>query len=141
MTIKLRGYHQFLNFSSHNVLWIAPTSEHLFQAIKATSHADFMYVLAAPTPSDAKKRGHEIVCRPDWEEIKFAAMVATLLLKMITHNALRAELLATGQTPIIEDRSDPVWGGRPGAQNLLGRALGRARLILRSSKRIGDRDA
>jgi N-glycosidase YbiA len=136
--LKLRGNHRFLNFSSHRVLWRYRSSEHLFQALKARSRRDHDYVRAARNAHVAKSRGREIKLRKDWEEIKLAAMVASLLLKFLAHPKLRKELMATHPVEIEEARGDPEWGiGRDGkGKNLMGQSLMIVRAIFNTSANL-----
>lgn len=139
----MRGQHPWLNFSAYRIrlgkrLYL--TSEHLFQALKSEGKEDHEYVRRAATPRDAKARGRDIPLRKDWEDVKFALMVAVLLLKFCQHKKLREQLLdSTGD--IIENRPDPIWGiGQDGeGKNLMGVALMSARNILAYSKGVNSR--
>lgn len=138
--IKLRGQHPWLNFAAYKIKLGKRsylTSEHLFQALKTTDRDEHEYVRRGATPRDAKARGREVTLRKDWEDVKFAIMVAVLLLKFTQNKRLREQLLAT-QGSIVEDRNDPVWGvGRDGkGKNLMGDALMKTRDILNYSKGV-----
>lgn len=137
---KLRGQHPFLNFSAYSIRLgkrLYRTSEHLFQALKGEDKEEHEYVRRAATPRDAKERGRDVALRKDWEDIKFAIMVAVLLMKFTQHKRLRDQLLAT-KGDIIEDRNDPVWGvGRDGkGKNLMGHALMMTRDIMEYSRGV-----
>lgn len=120
--------------------------EHYFQACKATSEVDFRWVLDAPGPASAKRRGgrrgeagRRISLRPDWEEVKFDVMRVACRGKFARPVA-RRELLATGDRVLVEDSpSDAIWGGRDrsggySGRNLLGLVLMEVRAELRGEE-------
>jgi ribA/ribD-fused uncharacterized protein len=101
-----------------------PTIEHYFQACKARNLADFEWVLSAPSPQSAKRRGgptgeaipaggrRRIDLRPDWEEVKLDVMRVGNRAKFALPR-FRPVLLATGNRVIVENSpSDDIWGGR-----------------------------
>lgn len=104
--------------------------EHYLQACKACDPGDFGWVLAAPTPAAAKRRGsargeggRTIDLRPDWEQVKLAVMLAACRGKFSLPR-YRAPLLATGDRTLVEDSpSDYAWGGRDPRGEYLGRNL------------------
>jgi ribA/ribD-fused uncharacterized protein len=131
--------------------WCAPRSaEHWFNASKAINEEDFLWVLAATGPAQAKRRGgprgerqpdgstRRIVLRDGWDDgIKQqVALVANRAKFAIEPFATL--LLATGDAPLVEwSPSDSVWGGRandgsPTGQNLLGITLMQVRLEKRA---------
>jgi ribA/ribD-fused uncharacterized protein len=141
-SIKLKGNHKWLNFARlrMNVAGeVFPTNEHFFQHLKSLKYRDQVATLEAFSPRQAKAIGRSIKLRDNWEEIKFAIMVASLLIKFSQHENLCHDLLATGNQEIVEDRSDPEWGIGPDGhgRNLMGKALMTARSILRDSKEYG----
>jgi len=105
-----------------------PTNEHWFHASKGTNREDFFWVLAAPTPAQAKRRGRKIALRPDWEEVKVSVMRFANRGKFSLPR-YRETLPATGDRVLVEDSpTDYAWGGRDGSggyggMNLLGIAL------------------
>lgn len=87
------------------------SSEHAYQAFKATNMSDFDYVRKAFTPGDAKKRGREIKLRTNWMEIRFSVMVFVVENKFkIPH--LRNLLIATYPRQLVEGNwwNDKYWG-------------------------------
>jgi ribA/ribD-fused uncharacterized protein len=106
----------------------AASTEHWFQACKATSRAQFDAILACLSPALAKRAGRGTVLRPDWEQVKYQVMLCALRGKFALE-PYRAALLLTHPHALVEDsRDDHVWGGRDAhgtltGQNLLGRAL------------------
>jgi ribA/ribD-fused uncharacterized protein len=121
----------------------AQTVEHPFQACKATNLEDFEWILSAPTPQSAKRRGspsgedgRRIVLRPDWEDVKETVMFTMQLVKW-TVDPFRSLLLATGPAAIAESSpTDCIWGAYDNAtktltgRNLLGLTIMRCRARL-----------
>lgn len=87
------------------------TTEHHFQASKATEYADYLYVMDAESAGEAKRRGQKIDLRPDWDEVK-DLMMLDLLHEKFSEPVMRARLTATGSVPLIEANSwgDTYWG-------------------------------
>lgn len=90
------------------------TSEHAYQAGKATTPGDFRYIRDAPTAGEAKRRGRQIALRPDWDEIKRVTMLQVVFTKF-SFPDLRDRLVATGPAVLIEGNSwhDDYWGAIP----------------------------
>lgn len=103
------------------------TSEHYFQAHKAIRKTDFYYVLSSVDPAEAKKRGREIECREDWENVKVKIMEDALRYKFSDPD-MKQRLINTFPKYLIEGNwhGDTIWGvckrSRKG-KNLLGQAL------------------
>lgn len=109
----------------------AVTTEHIFQAAKATNVGDARWILDAPTPGIAKKRGRGVDLIYDWEEAKFLVMRQCLAAKFPAGESVMSRLLlATGDAWLVEGNSwgDDFWGvdmrkpDRPGL-NWLGHLL------------------
>mgnify|MGYP001581141604 FL=1 len=117
------GHYRFL--SNFYRLANGLTVEHEFQAAKAVHANERRWVLEAPTPGEAKRRGRRVALRPDWEEIKVEVM-RTLLRRKFSQPDLREKLLATGDALLEEGNTwgDQYWGtvGGCGA-NMLGTLL------------------
>lgn len=134
-------YGCFSNFSAHSIEANGktyPSSEHFYQAHKATSEEDHELIRRAKGCKACKNLAHEIEMRPDWEGLKFSIMLAALRLKVQQYEFIREKLLETGDQEIIEDSPyDEVWGsGRNGqGMNLLGKAWMQVREELRSDER------
>ena len=82
-----------------------PTSEHAYQAGKASKPAVRDWILSAPSPALAAMAAHglytwDIV--PNWAQIKFDRMRAVLRAKFDQHADLRELLLSTGQARLVE---------------------------------------
>jgi ribA/ribD-fused uncharacterized protein len=109
-----------------------PTAEHAYQAGKALKPEVREWILAAPSPSLAAMAAHglytwDIV--PNWSQIKFDRMRRVLFAKFTQHAQLRALLVQTGDTRLVEAGSvnnsvNRLWGEVNGVgQNMLGQML------------------
>ncbi len=110
-----------------------PTVEHAFQASKTFDRVMKQIIADAATPGIAKRLGRKVQLRPDWEQVKVNIMEDLVWLKFITHPDLRAKLLATGDTNLIEGNTwnDRFWGVCRGqGRNELGQILMRVRAEL-----------
>ena len=117
-----------------------PTTEHLFQALKATNDTDKESVRLCATPGQSKKKGRQIFIRLDWDHVKYDAMRLALFLKFSQHQDLLIKLLETNNESLVEYNSwgDKFWGvcDKTGkGENWLGRLLmelrSHSRLVLR----------
>lgn len=121
-------YGCFSNFSRHPIVAHGKryaTTEHYYQAHKATSEEDHEEVRKASGPFEAKQKARELKLPADWEGMKFSIMLAALRFKAQQYEFIREKLLETGDEDIAEDSpKDPIWGlGKDGkGQNLLGKA-------------------
>jgi len=88
------------------------TNEHFYQAMKTNSEKGRSYVMHAPSPGEAKKRGRQVVMREDWEKAKYKVMMQGLRLKFKPGSALSQRLLDTGTDYLVEYApwGDRVWG-------------------------------
>lgn len=125
---SFRGAYYFLsNFYPAKVTYnnyTYQTSEHAFAAAKATNKTDHDYVAEAPTPADAKRRGREIKCRPDWKKVRATIMADIVYYKFDQNSDICAKLKATGNAILIEGNwwKDTYWGVYKGeGKNMLGR--------------------
>jgi ribA/ribD-fused uncharacterized protein len=114
-----------------------PTSEHLYQYLKAGDDLSRQLILDQETPSAAKKitLTPEFSARPDWEAIKLDRMEFVLCQKF-AHPDLLALLLATGDLELVEDNDwdDTYWGVCNGlGQNHLGKLLMKIRTEAREA--------
>lgn len=101
-----------------------PSVENAYQAAKTLSEGERDAFLTA-TPGKAKKLGRRLKIRSDWESVKISIM-RDLLEKKFQYKALRALLIATGETPIEEGNTwgDTFWGVYRGVgENHLGKLL------------------
>jgi N-glycosidase YbiA len=141
-------YGCFSNFSPHSIelegrTW--PTTEHYYQAQKYVGSPDQFLceqIYQASTPIEAAALGRDpsYQIRQDWDLVKVDVMYRAVRKKFITHAAIRAILLQTGQELIIEKSpTDEYWGcGCSGTgQNHLGQILMRVRAELRSKSPLG----
>lgn len=89
-----------------------PTAEHAYQAGKTTDWSRMHFVAAASTPGEAKKLGQSLQLREDWATRKDEWMYIVLFQKFRQHHDLLAQLLATGDTELVEGNTwhDQIWG-------------------------------
>lgn len=87
------------------------TSEHAFQALKTEDPEWFSDVQQAKTPGQAKRLGHQVPIRPDWDSIKLDVMRKCLVAKF-SHGYLASKLVATGDDELVEGNNwhDMFWG-------------------------------
>jgi len=113
-------YHFLSNFHPQHSI----TVEHIFQAMKTTDPLEQVWILSAPTATEAKKRGRQATLRPDWEDIKFSVMEMALTLKF-QQDGLREALIATGEDELVEGNTwgDRFWGVDGTGENHLGKLL------------------
>lgn len=119
----------------HDRHWTANTVEHPYQASKATSEADFKYVMDSETPGVAKSRGREIKMNDSFEHMKLKVMYQLVKHKFDVHPELKKKLLDTGDALLIEGNhwGDTFWGVCKGrGTNHLGQILMRVRSEFRA---------
>lgn len=142
---EFRGKYFFLsNFYIkpvyYNSEWYR-SSEHAFQAQKATNEKDKQYILNAQLPGQAKRRGKIVPRRSDWNDIKMMEMYKILRCKFTEADGiLSAKLIETGDALLIEGNNwgDRYWGkvrdsitGELKGENFLGQLLMKVRNELR----------
>ena len=141
MEISLfRGKYAFLsNFYSSPFTYKGkewPTVEHFFQACKTIDEKDHEKIRLVFSPGQAKRMGRKIKLRPNWEKIKYGAMLAAVSMKFEQNEELRDKLKATGEALLTEGNTwhNNTWGNCTCSkckniigENLLGRALMQAR--------------
>lgn len=110
-----------------------PSSEHAYMAQKSLDPAVRERFSRLASPQEARREGQLVTLRPDWEEVKVAAMLKVSLAKY-QDPELAARLLATGDRYLEETNywNDTVWGFSNGrGSNYLGRVLMGVRASLR----------
>ena len=129
---------------------VYPTAEHWMMASKARLFRDaeaLEKILASDSPAKAKKLGRTVRGFDDarWKEARFELVTRGNVAKFSSGPELRAYLLGTGETILVEaSPRDTIWGiglsasstsARDPAKwrgsNLLGFALVRTRAVLR----------
>lgn len=101
------------------------TSEHAYQALKATNYDDFMKVANCGSPGEAKRMGRKIAINPDWENCKVDTMRVVLVAKFSKPH-LRDLLASTNPSYLEEGNTwgDTFWGVCGGkGENHLGKLL------------------
>ena len=136
------GANYFLSNFYPVPAWGGRTVEHYFQAAKSLDTEEQAKVLAAASPSEAKKLGSKggvVTLREDWETVKFQVMSDYVALKF-KDVALAHRLRATGTAFLLEGNTwnDKEWGavldskGVWQGKNYLGVILTSVRSVLNS---------
>ncbi|KAI6024988.1 hypothetical protein PISMIDRAFT_673224 [Pisolithus microcarpus 441] len=139
---KGAAFYEFTNFSPHPVYYKGkryPTSEHLFQSFKFTDdHPEIAERVRncgeRPMLAFEEAHRHQAWVRPDWRQVNVEKMEIALRLKFTQHPDLKAMLLGTGDSELVEDSPrDYFWGNGAdkSGRNELGKALERLREELR----------
>ncbi len=115
--------------------------EHAYQAAKAATEEERLYIAAAPNPKKAKKRGSKLTLSPEWHSRKVDVMRSLVRCKFAAGTELAAKLLATGNAELIEgnDWGDKFWGKCNGVgENHMGRLLMETRDLLCKSRLLPE---
>ena len=141
-------YDFLSNFHPASFSWMGlpySTSEHFFQAAKATGLSAAEVIRCAFDPGEAKAAGNRCMLRIDWEQVKDDVMRLALRLKFTSHQHLAVSLMDTYPRMLIEGNTwgDTYWGvdNIEGGRNMLGLLLMELRTQLigeRNAKRIAD---
>lgn len=122
---------------------VYPTSEHAYQAGKASKPAVRDWILSAPTPALAAMAAHGLYVWdvvPEWAKIKFDRMRRVLRAKFDQHPDLLELILATGEARLVEagtvsNAVNRLWGEVDGkGENMLGVMLMELRTAYRQSQ-------
>lgn len=119
-----------------------PSLEHAYQAAKATTEAERIFIASAPTPKKAKHRGSKLKPPANWDVRKIDVMRWLLRQKFAPGSPLAQRLLETGNRELEEgnDWGDRVWGVCAGeGQNQLGRLLMELRNELSRGRQTPER--
>lgn len=133
---SFKGRYGFLSNFHVAPVWVAnqfgvrltyASAEHAYQCMKAVDVKSHDYVMSAPTPRDAKRRGNSIACRvtpQGWEIDRVEVMEAVLLAKFENDDLMHA-LLGTGDAYLVDgnNRGDTFWGVDGEGRNILGGLL------------------
>ena len=129
MIDKFRGKYKFLsNLYPINVEYEGsdyPSVEHAYVAAKTLDPVIREQVASIQSPGEAKKIGHSLTLRPDWNEVRLGIM-EKLLRKKFSYEHPARLLLETGDAELIESNTwqDIFWGQCNGAgENHLSRLL------------------
>jgi ribA/ribD-fused uncharacterized protein len=116
---------------------VLPSVEHQFQALKTEDAWQAVYVMGAPTPKDAKRRGRSVTLRNNWETTRNTIMYALVTQKFEGDEELAEKLIATGDAELVEGNwwGDTYWGVCRGkGENKLGKILMDVREQIRASR-------
>lgn len=109
------GPHSFLsNFWPVDIVYEGftyPTLEHAYQAAKTWDGLARAQVRRAGSPAEAKRLGHAVMLRDDWEQVKETVMLQLLRHKFHEQD-LGPQLLATVGRVLweVNDWGDVYWG-------------------------------
>ena len=109
----------FSNFSAFAIEWrgrVWMTTEHAYQAAKFDDEEIVNQIYKARSPYEAKKIAHinENKKRETWQEEKLGIMEEIVKAKIEQHEYVKAKLLETGTSEIVEDSPvDAYWGHGP----------------------------
>jgi ribA/ribD-fused uncharacterized protein len=97
-------------FSKDFIRW--ETVEHYFQAHKCLKEEDFNKVWRAKYANDAKRLGHSVEVKSNWNDIKDQIMWDAIRLKFKHNEDLREMLLATDGYELVHYApwGDDYWG-------------------------------
>ncbi len=129
-----KGFPEFRFMSNFYVapfVWnglTIPTVEHLYQACKATNDEDREYVLTAPTPGEAARRGRRLKNLSEtWDTWKVVVMKRCVTMKFEQNTDIKEALIATHPRELVEFApwGDTFWGVDKNyeGQNNLGKIL------------------
>ncbi len=93
------------------------TTEHLYQALRFTNHADVQKkIVEQASPITAKMVCRENIekGRPNWEDEKVEIMHFCISLKALQNDEFKKKLLKTGDLEIVEiSYKNQFWGATP----------------------------
>lgn len=110
-----------------------PTSEHAFAAAKTLDPRERQRVLACSSPAQAKRLGHTLHLRADWDAVRVQIMWTVCMDKFSRNVDMRHALLFTRHARLVEGNTwgDRFWGGVDGqGLNMLGQVLMSVRAVL-----------
>jgi ribA/ribD-fused uncharacterized protein len=135
------GYFRFLsNFAESPIEidgHVYPTVEHYYQSQKSSEENVRRWIREAETPAIAKKRGNQVVLRPDWKTIRIGVMCKGVEAKFRQNTDLQAKLLVTDPAYLEETNywNDDFWGVCNGnGKNHLGLILMNVRTKLKMER-------
>lgn len=130
MIDKFDGPYRFLsNFWGCSVsigMMTFASAEHAYQAAKSLDLQEWKLIQRCPTPGAAKRAGHALKIRPDWDQVKNEVMEIIVKTKFHQHSNLAHLLVETGDQELIEGNTwgDTYWGVCNGiGENHLGKIL------------------
>ena len=122
----------YASFTYRGIVWL--TSEHAYQAMKCMYIAQFLDILNADTPGQAKRLGQDVIKTPLFDTYKVNTMYEINKCKYEQNSYLVENLLNTGTQELIEGNNwnDIFWGVCNGiGRNELGKVLMRIRAELK----------
>lgn len=127
----LSSFYAGAPFEIPGIPGILQTREHAYQAAKAPTMAGAAWILSAPTPGEAKKRGRKTALAANWEQRKRMVMLQFMLYQYAQHPDLAQMLAATAPAVLVEGNSwgDTTWGAIP-VSNAMIRGRGQGEPVL-----------
>lgn len=127
-----RNEHGYMsNFSLHPIVLDMiryQTTEHYFQSKKfeGTPWEEKVRDTVGCSAVAILGRRHDLPLREDWESVKDQVMRKAVMAKFTQHQDIREQLLATGDSQLVEHTErDSYWGdaGDGSGKNMLGKIL------------------
>lgn len=115
MIKEFKGKYFFLsNFYESPIYYEGVIYQNNVAAFQAQKNRDplikkeFMFL----SPSEAKRKGHQIPLRDDWEEVKDKIMLQVCRCKFTQNSELKKRLLDTGDEILVKGNTwhDNYWG-------------------------------
>ena len=128
-------YRSPFRLGNCGIVW--PCVENYYQAAKAASDDEFVFIASSATPTIARQRGKDCVLVDDWDKKRDDVMRDALVAKFSQNEDLRDMLLATDGFELIHFSPwDLYWGinKRDIGQNELGKLLMKIRDEMKASK-------
>ena len=114
--LRFDGDHRYLsNFFDAPFVWKGKqwkTTEHAYQAMKATEEWQREYIRNLSSARDAKKEGKKVKIRSDWDAVKDCVMQEIVFEKFSQNKHLAKLLKETGDAILEEGNTwgDVYWG-------------------------------
>jgi ribA/ribD-fused uncharacterized protein len=144
---SFRGDYRWLsNFGDARVVYDGyefRSSENAYQAAKTMDLFE-RKIFQRITPGEAKRRGKEVLLRPDWDQVKLPIMYQILVDKFTRNLHLARQLLETRDAILVEgnDWGDTFWGVCNGhGYNHLGNCLMAVRSLLSDARKMNLTEA
>ena len=107
---RFRGEYAFLS-NFNRCFEHGKSVEHFYQASKAINSKDYLKIINADSPVEAKQLSKTIPIRKDWDNVKLVVMEELLKNKFIIPK-FSSLLLATNDALLVEgnNHGDTFWG-------------------------------
>ncbi len=136
-------YYFFSNSSAHAVNYqgvLYPTAAHAYEAAKFKDPQIINEIKNAPSPYIVRmvaERYSTPEVLAEWEPNRLSVMEEIMRGKVMSHEDVKAALLATGDSELIYDNpEDPFWGG--GADGMGANNIGKILMKIRQDYSFQD---